>query len=95
VVDQVGMEPIDPAGTGVWVVNTWPAIAASRASAKVSWPSCINNRCAPAPGGRVAFIHVTHSGAQALQLEGADAAMPSRISWRIRMSLSPSVQLVG
>ena len=64
-----------PAGTGVWVVKTLLARAASRASSKLSF--CIAHvepDLLEREEGRVAFVHVEDGGLETHRLQGAHAA---------------------
>ena len=64
-----------PAGTGVWVVKTLLARAASRASSKLSF--CVAHVQADLfqrEEGGVAFVHVEDGGLETHRLQGAHAA---------------------
>ena len=80
-----------PAGTGVWVVNTVPARAASMASSQLS-PSRGDELAdaLQAQESGVSLVGVEHLGLDAERPPGpARPPMPSRISWRTRCSDPP------
>ena len=86
-----------PAGTGVCVVKTLPAATASRASAKVRLllaPSAAG--CARAPGRPSGPRSCGRPSARCPARRSARTPpMPSRISWRMRISLVAAVELRG
>ena len=64
-----------PAGTGVWVVKTLLARAASRASSKLRlFVAHVEADLFQREEGGVAFVHVEDGGLEAHRLQGAHAA---------------------
>jgi hypothetical protein len=79
-----------PAGTGVWVVKTLPARAASRPSAEAEPVLSHEHADAlEAEEGRVALVHVAHRRLEAQRAQGAQAADPEHDLLRMRFSWSP------
>ena len=79
-----------PAGTGVWVVKTLLARAASRASSKFSFVVAhVEADLFQREERRVAFVHVEDGGLEPIAFSARMPPMPSTISWRMRVSMSP------
>ena len=79
-----------PAGTGVCVVKTLLTRVASSASSKVRpWRSMKQADPLQREERGVALVHVEDGGLEPSASSARMPPMPSTISWRMRVSLSP------